>query len=132
MSAEKNLDPVHELEARLYGYMRIPIAGLRLGDGAPKQSRGGLGCGIERLRQAVWELGRDAAKIGKIPSGYPRHIDLVMRVISVLLPWYTRNLVQFGRQTTHTVQALAEAVEELGRRQDSLMAEFDRRREAGP
>lgn len=149
MSGGKSFDAIHEVEARLYRYMKIPTADLWLGDGGPSQGSIKRECsgiadraalreearpsqgsvrqefgGIERLRQAVWELRQDAAKIGKIPSGYPWHIDLVMRLISALLPWYTRNLVQFGQRTTHTVQALAEAVEELARRQQSLMAEL--------
>lgn len=123
MSAEQRGVTATELEARLYGYLKIPIADLLPAQPDSRPAAAGRADlvslsvrqrkALERLRQAVWELRQDAARIGRIPPGYPRHIDLVMRVISALLPWYTRNLVQFGQRTSQAFQVMAEVLEEV-------------------
>ncbi len=107
------------LEIKLLEYLRVPLAGLTQPEPAsePRPGADGVVGRAERLRQAVWELRQDAAAIGTIPSGYPRHIEFVMRAISALLPWYTRNLVRFGQRTAETVELIAETVEEALRRQ---------------
>lgn len=124
---------VRDLEARLYRYLGIPAVAVSGDDSFPDHYNPGQEyIRVERLRHVVWELRQKAAKIGKIPSGYPRHIDLVMRLISALLPWYTRSLVQFGRQTAEAVRVIAEAVEQLAQRQRLRSSEWNRLRAADP
>lgn len=68
---------------------------------------------IARLRGLVSRLEQDAAKIGQMPAGYPGHVTFVMKIISALLPWYTRNLIQFGNSSALTVRAMLDVVDDL-------------------
>lgn len=126
MRARRTGNTAGALEFKLLEHLRIPLAGLApLGcdtEGAASPpsalpARPGWEAErVERLRRAVWELRQDAAAIGTIPSGYPRHIEFIMQAVSALLPWYTRSLVRFGQKTVETVEAMTETIEEaLGR-----------------
>lgn len=138
MSLPDRIDDVRLLEARLYEYLRIPAAGLDHEVAEWWEAQSALSRrnppghpGLERLRHAVSELKQDAARIGTVPPGYPRHINLIMRAISALLPWYTRNLAQFGQRASHTVELLADVLEETLRMQHSFQETPARRQKKG-
>jgi len=65
-----------------------------------------------------------------MPAGYPRHVTLVMRLISAALPWYTRPLVEFGQKSSQTLREVSQVLEELARHQESLAAEVAGMKEA--
>lgn len=106
-----------EIEVRLCRYLRIPV----FRDNGPEGSSSRWPTKRARLMSAVEELERRAAAIGTIPFGYPRHIDLVMRVLSALLPWYTRNIVAFARQAVDTVRVLVDTLADLEREYQAVV-----------
>lgn len=115
MGVRAESNGISELESRLYQHLKIPLGGSgpQSNDSerlpVPPPAAGPEG--VERIRRALWDLRQDAARLGTIPAGYPRHIDLIMKVISALLPWYTRSLVQFGQRTVETLETMADAIE---------------------
>jgi hypothetical protein len=72
---------------------------------------------LEGLYRLLIDLRHEAELVGKIPAGYPRHVDVVMRVIHALLPWYTRPLMNFSGLAARTVSELTEQVAQLVREQ---------------
>ena len=130
---------IDQLESELYRFLGIPVEYLPPQDGGRcPVLAGDLGTAdrgssskverIDRLRQAISALREDAARIGSTPVGYPKHISLVIRTISALLPWYTRTLVQFGRQTVDTCQRIADELHEVRARQDAITGELEKLR----
>jgi len=102
---------VSELELRLCRYLDLPVTGQREQRSVPAGKAGLVD--LAPLWQAVRDLELASAQIGKVPGGYPRHLDIVMRLISALLPWYTRPLAEFGRQTAKAVRQMAEILTEM-------------------
>jgi hypothetical protein len=131
MSAVTGRDAIGEIEARLYEYLRIPSPRPHLGGEPRPPLCGESNLDLERLRVAVSELERSVASIGEIPKGYPKHIDLVMRIISALIPWYTRNLTRFGQQTAQTVRVISEALGQIVVKQQELAALYRSMHAAG-
>lgn len=67
-----------------------------------------------QLRSAIRDLEASAAKVGEVPANYPMHLNLLMRFLHGLLPWYTRPIREHADQTVAVARAL-EAV--LARKQ---------------
>jgi hypothetical protein len=132
LSAFIERDIIEEIEARLYEYLRIPSPRPRLGGQPPPTLCGESSLNLERLRVAVSELERSVASIGEIPNGYPKHIHLVMKIISAVIPWYTRNLIRFGQQTTQTARAILEALGQIAVTQEELSALYRSMHAAAP
>jgi hypothetical protein len=65
------------------------------------------------LKGAVGDLRGSAERIGKLPEGYPLHVRAVMHGVAALLPWYTRPLANFGRQTVQTLEIFEGVVQEI-------------------
>jgi hypothetical protein len=103
-------EKARELERRLCQYLGVP------GDGEAARARAtGVGATeLAALWQAVRDLERACDRIGKLPVGYPWYLNVVMKVIAALLPWYTRPLVEFGRQTANTVRRITEVLVHIG------------------
>jgi hypothetical protein len=73
---------------------------------------------LEGLYRLLIDLRHEAELVGKIPVGYPRYVDIVMRVIHALLPWYTRPIERFSGIASRTVSELTEQVAQLIREQE--------------
>jgi hypothetical protein len=67
---------------------------------------------LRQLYAEIAVLEADAGRIGRLPEHYPLHVRVVMKTLAALLPWYTRPLVQFSRQATVTLKAVAEILRE--------------------
>ena len=125
-----------ELESRLYSYLAIPVPerSNQAGRAAPATvgpaQRDPHDFGLARLRFLVRELEQGASRIGRMPAGYPRHVTLIMRLISAALPWYTRPLVELGQKSSQTLREVSQVLEELARHQESLAAEVAGMKEA--
>ena len=65
---------------------------------------------MARARLLLAEVRRLAGQIGRIPENYPLHVVFVIRVISALLPWYTRPLTQFGQKVTESLDAIVDCL----------------------
>ena len=72
---------------------------------------------LEGLYRLLYDLRHESEQVGKIPVGYPRHVDIVMRVLHALLPWYTRPLERFSAVSARTTSELTEQVAQLIREQ---------------
>lgn len=70
-----------------------------------------------RLRRAMRELEEGVARVGELPRDYPMHLNLLMRAIHALLPWYTRPLRQHAEHTVAVAKAIEAILEELEARQ---------------
>jgi len=116
-----------DLEARLYQHLNIPVA-FRAphtpGQAADVPPPDGIGTAVRRLKHELFELQQDAGRIGEIPLRYPRHIVLIMRAISALLPWYTRPIADFSQRTSRTAEAISSLLNELLSAQESLAREL--------
>ena len=66
-----------------------------------------------RLRRAIRELEEGAVRVGELPRDYPMHLNLVMRVLHAMLPWYTRPLRQHAEHTVAVVKAMEAILEGL-------------------
>lgn len=73
---------------------------------------------LEGLYRLLIDLRHEAGLVGKIPTGYPRYVDLVMRAIHALLPWYTRPIERFSGIASRTASELTEQVAQLVREQE--------------
>lgn len=78
---------------------------------------------FDRLRQALVELRHRTAAVGSLPQGYPRYVDIVIRGISALLPWYTRTIRHQAESAEHVSFALFDAITLVGQRVDELAAQ---------
>lgn len=132
MTVKQASELAREIEERLCDVLGIP-AEFRIvvrekssgGDEAPARwrthpSEGDKSLGmaspaLEHLRGALSELEYRASRIGQVPVGYPRHLNLIMRCISALLPWYTRSLRDFSCASVDTCRLLARQLEEVER-----------------
>lgn len=74
-----------------------------------------------RVKRQIRTLRENAEQLGQLPVGYPFHVHAIMKIVSALLPWYTRSIRQFGMQTTQTIEEIAASLEELVKQQESLL-----------
>jgi hypothetical protein len=114
-----SLPSSEELENRLLCALGMP-GSTAWGRGAPSAAANLKGVDLRKLNKLILELQRDATLIGTIPQNYPRHIDLMMKGVSALLPWYTRPLREHGKKTSRAIAALAEVVNQLVLRQQEF------------
>ena len=124
---------IGDLEARLYRQLEIPVESLNAsacGPGAGPRPDS-ISVALRELRRELFELHREAARIGKLPEHYPRHVVLVMKAISALLPWYTRPLAHFGHRAARTAEAIARLLDEVLRKQEALAMEVARLKKGG-
>jgi hypothetical protein len=108
---------IEELEDRLLGALGMPGADA---EGGRSVAKSFSPIDLRPLNRLVLDLQREAALIGSIPQNYPRHVDLIMRGVSALLPWYTRPLREYGWKTSRAIASLAEVVNQLAVRQQEL------------
>lgn len=116
-----------DLEARLYRHLNIPVpvrTPQSLKTAADALPADGIGRAARRLKRELFELQQEAGRIGKIPVHYPRHIVLIMRAISALLPWYTRPIAEFSHRTSRTAEAISSLLDELLSEQELLAREL--------
>ncbi|SRR5579883_3482666 len=112
-----------DLEARLHVYLGIPMGDREPEDGSGEFTRQWASL-IYDLRAELVALRSESERIGRIPPDYPRHVNWVMRAISVLLPWYTRPLVNFGRRAVSTAELTLELLDAVRQHQDALAEEI--------
>ncbi len=93
---------------------------------------------LAELTVDVRELRRRANRVGLVPEGYPLLLDIIMKTIHRLLPWYTRSIQAHAQQAADTVekmllylQAIAQSQERIAERLDRLERETRRLAEAG-
>jgi hypothetical protein len=82
---------------------------------------------LNRLRSEVKEVGMQASRIGVMPPNYPLYATLVMRLVSALLPWYTRPIREFGERAARTACQTLDILEEIVSQQRRFSAEMVRR-----
>ena len=94
---------------------------------------------LAELTVGVRELRRRASRVGLVPEGYPLPLDIIMKAIHRLLPWYTRSIQAHAQQAADCVektllymQAIAQSQERIAERLDRLERETRRLAEAGP
>ncbi len=75
---------------------------------------------LAAIQSQTVHLHQLAEQIGKLPANYPWHINLIMRVISALLPWYTRPLRDFGKSCADHAEAVAGSLAAIAHRVDCL------------
>lgn len=76
---------------------------------------------LEHLYLLLMDLRKESELVGKIPAGYPKYVDVVMRFIHALLPWYTRPIEKFSGLSARTVSELTEHVAHLVRDQQTCL-----------
>ncbi len=93
---------------------------------------------LAELAVGVREMRRRANRVGLVPEGYPLPLDIIMKTIHRLLPWYTRSIQAHAQQVTFSVelirlclQAIAQSQERIAERLDRLERETRRTAEAG-
>ncbi|MGI8990455.1 MAG: hypothetical protein ACR2I2_12870 [Bryobacteraceae bacterium] len=108
---------IHELEARLRAHLGQP------GWPEPPQLKS---ADWSTLAQLVADIHREADLIGAVPEKYPRHVELVIRFVHALLPWYTRPLRAFGGDCASAFDELLKHVAGIARNQNKILARLDR------
>ena len=126
---------VEALELKLYQYLGIPVehCSNSINEVVPNIESATI-VAIRELRRELFELRTEASHIGSIPRSYPAHVVLVMKIISAILPWYTRPLVHFAQRAARTAELTAQLVEKSFERHELLareVAEFKKQIE-GP
>lgn len=104
-----------ELLGNLQRDLEIPGSGVASTAGLPP-APGAATSGDEtwhRLRRAIRDLEQGAMLVGELPRHYPMHLNLVMRVIHALLPWYTRPLRQHAEHAVAVAKAMEAILERL-------------------
>lgn len=93
---------------------------------------------LAELAVAVRELRRRASRVGLVPEGYPLPLDLIMKAIHRLLPWYTRSIQAHAQQAADSAEtmllclhAIAQSQERIAERLDRLERETRRTAKAG-
>ncbi len=104
---------ISELESRLRVHLGQPVPARSVVDSHSVRGNAQL----TRLREALQLLKKDAERVGQVPCGYPRHLDLIMKAISALLPWYTRTIAQFAKRTTEALEIALGVVGEIAAEQ---------------
>jgi hypothetical protein len=77
---------------------------------------------LNRLAMLTEAIKWEASKVGLIPRGYPRRVNLVMEAIHRLLPWYTRPIQTFSRLCADQAQEVAHQISMLEHAQSELLA----------
>ncbi|MDQ6706079.1 MAG: hypothetical protein M3Z85_08940 [Acidobacteriota bacterium] len=108
---------IHELEARLRAHLGQP--------GWPESPRMKV-AEWSNLARLVDDIHREAELIGTVPEKYPRHVEVVIRFVHALLPWYTRPLRAFGGNCANAFDELLKHVSEVARNQNKILARLDR------
>jgi hypothetical protein len=106
-----------ELEDRLLHALGIPV---RRAAATSFDLPGSIGADLRLLNNLVRDLRLHAALVGEIPSNYPKHVDLIMRGVAAILPWYTRPLREYAQKTAGVMTSVAEVVCQLAARQQAL------------
>lgn len=98
------------------------------GDGADPHGEGALRETAEwrELDRAVRSLRESADAVGVKPVGYPLPVDLVMRAVQALLPWYTRPLRRHAEDTVAASIAVQALMERIVSRQDAIEERLSR------
>ncbi|MDQ6663008.1 MAG: hypothetical protein M3Z23_01280 [Acidobacteriota bacterium] len=108
---------IHELEARLRAHLGQP--------GWPESPQDKV-ADWSKLARLVDDIQREADLLGTIPEKYPRHVELIIRFVHALLPWYTRPLRAFGGDCASALNELLKHVSEIARNQNKILARLDR------
>jgi hypothetical protein len=106
-----------ELEDRLLRALGMPV---HRGSSTRFDLPRSIGADLRLLNNLVRDLQRQAALVGEIPLNYPRHVDLIMRGVAAMLPWYTRPLREHAQKTARVMTSVAEVVSQLAARQQQL------------
>lgn len=110
-------DDVFELEQNLLRHLGVQFQGLaRLEPPVPAGANCELLQLTSKLRESCAELCRITASVGSIPVGYPWHLNLIMRAISALLPWYTRPIRESVAKTAECMVLMAEVLTTIAER----------------
>ncbi len=117
---------IHELEARLRAHLgqpgwTNPPPDARSQDAPPESV-----ADWSSLARIVGDVHREADLIGAVPENYPRHVELVIRFVHSLLPWYTRPLRAFGGDCASALDELLKHVSTIARNQNKILARLDR------
>ena len=123
MSHRARVASMHEMEFKLHAFLGIPFSP-RGGESAVPRLPGDLSDLVLDVKSELAALRRESDRIGKIPENYPRHITWLMRLISALLPWYTRPLVNFSRRTSATAELMSDLLDAVLHRQNALDEEI--------
>ncbi|MDZ7638213.1 MAG: hypothetical protein U5J83_08190 [Bryobacterales bacterium] len=59
-----------------------------------------------KLRKAIRDLEESAAQVGEMPRNYPMHLNLVIRAMHAMMPWYTRPLRHHAEQSVAVARAM--------------------------
>ena len=93
---------------------------------------------LAELTVDVRELRRRANRVGLVPEGYPLLLDIIMKTIHRLLPWYTRSIQAHAQQAADSAEtmllclhAIAQSQERIAERLDRLERETRRTAKAG-
>lgn len=97
---------------------RVPETGKQDGTAAPAYAE--LARTLSRLSREARGLRDEASRIGFVPLHYPRHVVIVMKAISALLPWYTRPISTFGSHCADTISEVTAALETVIREQEAI------------
>ena len=117
---------IEELEKRLEAGIGMPPGSAEeTGASSVADSLMVVSMHIGNCREIVQDLRVQADRIGTIPSSYPWHVDLIMRVISALIPWYTRPLHQFAMRTTEAIEVFLQSIADLADAQAHLAAQLE-------
>jgi hypothetical protein len=100
-----------EILSEVRGHLGIPDAGSAGGTAARPAVSGDENWHL--LRRAIRDLEQSATRVGELPRGYPMHLNLLMRMIHALLPWYTRPIRQHAEHTVAVAKAMAAILERL-------------------
>ena len=115
---------IEELEKRLKTRIGMPPSAEETGASLVADFLMSARIHIGDCRGIVQDLRVHANRVGTIPNSYPRHLDLIMKAISALIPWYTRPLQQFAQRTTETTEVLLQSIVDLADVQAHLAAQL--------
>ncbi len=76
---------------------------------------------VSELSRMVERLEAEAGRVGVVPQGYPWILDLIMRLIHALLPWYTRPIREFSLQSAAVLRELASSAAIIRRDQERIV-----------
>jgi hypothetical protein len=77
---------------------------------------------LTRLAKLAEALKWEAGQVGTVPQGYPLWVNLVMKTIHRLLPWYTRPLQNFSRVCAEQAEEIGYQIGVLAKTQAELLA----------
>ena len=81
---------------------------------------------LAKLAANVRDIQRGSAQVGVVPQGYPPALEIIMKTIHRLIPWYTRPIQGHAQCSAAAANTGLLCLQEIAKAQERIAERLDR------